>query len=139
MLLDFELNQIYRWSMNEMTKVTLEFKFGYYEKLICGIHLNPIQENLDFPFVLIKSSWSIWAYNYVTKEVLKVFECKGRGLLNQKLLRITCDKSKDNPRYETFITTILPSNIVRFTIDKQKLVRSPLWMSEVDYKVTIMY
>ena len=67
LLLDYELSQVYRWNLNELNKVTLEFNFGYYEKLICGIHLNPLQENLDFPFVLIKSTRNIWAYNYVTK------------------------------------------------------------------------
>ena len=48
--------------------------------------------------------------------------------MNQKLVKI--ENKNESPRYETFITTVIPSSLIRFTIDKHALIASSKWESE---------
>jgi len=61
------------------------------------------------------------AVNYMTREAKKLFECMSPGLLDQKLVRVP--DASDSPYHETFLTTE-KSVLVRFTIDKLKLMQN---------------
>lgn len=67
---------------------------------------------------MIKSTTYIYVLNYVTRETYYLFECPTRGLLGQKLVKLS--ETRDT---ETFLTTAnIPANLIKFTINKKELI-----------------
>lgn len=86
---------------------------------VCGVKLSPLFRSQEFPFLLIKTTRKIILVNYKNGEVRDLFDCPSEGLLNQKLVRI--HNNEDTAFKETYLTT-QGSVLVRFTIDKSKLI-----------------